>query len=493
MSLLTLLQNFNISAETLKGFKPEDVIRLEKRLRAEARLNESLEVGQMEEVLDAIKNYGVELRFLLSDDFKGLRKVLENPTKFIIDKREVNLPWNVSHERFATFLESCFYTDLEAYIENCVQQGYYNALLVLLEYRPVFSYKLLDLIQHKLGQKLNYAAECISINASDLVQKVNFATNPNFYRCLNAIGAAHFENDARTLVNAAVDRLRGKDLLWFIVLAISEFNPMSDRFKEWLREHKEIAVRKGVREVLVDPRTKKRTGGVSIGVKSQPQQTATEKEEKRSGKNVALYIVIALVLVFIFLFNQGGKEERYDNDYLRNFTEVEENHYTSSPEVITVSKDSDLKPTLKYLHSEDVEILEIESIPFTTEASLLNETDEFPGGVDNVRIVNKTNSRALIILKSAEWERCELVEPGGSFVASSITRGFRVYMGDDPQLVTHINEGQDTITHFRFGECSDEQYDQFLEFFNIHRSFYEGSRYVLEITYDTELDFEVYD
>lgn len=514
MSLFTQLRKLGIDIDQIANLTDESLIRVEKKLKAEARMGGDIDINEIESILDVLKNHKRELAILHREDFNILRTILENPSRFFVLYNKVELPDNDEIEALRDFLRSYFQNELTEYIRNCISKGYYNALYSLLIYNFALPSSLLDDAQTKLRSKLDYAIECISISSSNLSDKVNHCTNPFFFRSISQIGSNYFERDVIRLTNVTLDKLKTSQLQLRLLFALGSFTALSEELKETLHSNWSYARRRGVTEVPEDPLTGKKTGGTSYSSKapaSKPSGSGSgsgsvKKTARKKKDRKLIYLFIGIVVVGIYLVRQRMNsfyDPWDDYDYLETIPDYEEEAWDEFLEEVEIMEEEapmieemEEGPSLKDMVNEvyygDPKIISRKNIAFDTEETGLFGISENAKSSDRVRLVNNTGKHILLSVKGAFWEKHELLAPGESVRTSTTARGVRVYMGEEPQVVTYISENGDTLTTFYFGDCSDYEIDVYNEFCNLREHFYAGTDYQVSVVIEDSFYVETY-
>lgn len=517
MSLIVQLENFGITKDQISTLSESEIIRIEKKLKAEARFNEALSTNDVDTIVYALRNYQQELSLFYTADFDILRRIISAPSRAYVANLTNELPLAASSERFRQFIEESFSNEIYEFIESCIQNDFYNALYSLVQFKACLSAQLLDRLQSKLAAKIVFATECIRINAKSLETKIDFSCNPFLYRILTQLGAGQFDNEIRDLLNTSLRHSIDTNLKYRLIYAMGFFLTSDANMADLLKSNQEIAYRKGVREVLISSITKRKTGSTAIDkdlihkpVINTQQSTKTvyqgRHESNGSIKNSGS-IIFGIVMVVIFFirmisynsdsshnyssdfYDQDRFNKEFAEDYEKRLREkkkeelrqiIENAEY--KPEIDPYS--NDFEDIVTYLNSDSATIVKTENIPLRIDKTGLNKRTKFDGGVENVTIKNQTFERMLIMIESPKWERWEFIEHGDSLVVSNISRQFRVYTGSDPEMVTYLDGNGDTKRHFRFRNVSTTALETCHKKDTFHSIFYETSAYSVIYWYD---------
>jgi hypothetical protein len=154
---MSFINFLNTSLNTLKITPEElinqDIIRTEKILKVESKINPNLDINYLSVFLDVIKNNKNELLFLINETliFEILldKKIkLYNVTKLKIDD-----------SNFKTFVENYLKDDLLNYCEKSFKDETYDNLTILGNYQSILPDEIIDFIERKTINRLNYILE----------------------------------------------------------------------------------------------------------------------------------------------------------------------------------------------------------------------------------------------------------------------------------------------------------------------------------------------
>ncbi len=494
MALIQQLQNFNLDLTKLHELSEKDIIRIEKQFKAEVKLNDSLDMNDLEQVIQVIRHHKQDMIWLMSEELKLIKSILTNPEKFLFKKGEVSINTAIDKTTFSQFLETYFSKELRFYVDHCIKNEFYNSLHSLLKFQSILTPQLLDEIQQKLSNKLSYAVECVAILATDISRKISYCTNPFFYRVLSQLGSGHYENLIIELLNTTINKLNKKKLHWEIVFAMGSFVAQGESLKNTLRSNKSTAFQHGVRETKINRITGRATGGASSS------GSAIRDEDKSKGSNkgvLMIFFVIAIIVLMIFSISECQRKKRindvmyedywapsiesdpdfYDEngdlmDNLQNKlrSELSELNSSISPEELSTQANN-FEKVINYLHSDDVEFLVKETILFEIDATELNNHIGKDQSVQNVSLINFLDTRLVIQSRSLKWNRYHVVEPADTVMLSYATIGLKFYIGEDPIIVDYIDENGETKSHFMFAEVTEEQLEEFNNFHNLVNDF----------------------
>ncbi|NOQ74180.1 MAG: hypothetical protein GQ574_19385 [Crocinitomix sp.] len=516
MALIQQLQNFNLDLTKLHELSEQDLIRIEKKFKAEIRLNDSLDMNDLEQVIYVLKHHQQDMIWLMTDELKLLKSILTNPQKFIVKKGEVSISTEIDRTAFSLFLENYFDKELRQYVDKCIKNDFYNAIHSLLKFQALLTPQLLNELQNKLANKLNYAVECIDISASDISRKVSYCTNPFFYRVLSQLGSGQYESDIVDLLNTTISKLKTKELHWAIVFAMGSFAAQGEGLKDTLRGNKSTAFQRGVRETKVNRITGRATGGATSS--GEPLPRDPKAKASKSGNYVILF-VIAIIISIVFSISKCQRKNRISDNFIENrwapvyesdpglYEEdrvvIEDNQNDLRQKVLSeldqkevttdLSREANsFEAIINYLHSNDAQITEVREIPFNIDSTELNKGPNYNSPLKNIKLVNLLGERLVVQSRTLHWNRYHIMEPNATITISHKLKGLKFYVGNDPVLVDYIDEYGQSQSHFMFDQVTEEQLDDFNNFHNLSQYFDDKEQYEILLTYmNSEIELEV--
>ena len=212
MSILTQLNKLNIPKEELVNLTEKEIIRIEKKLKAEVKMGGSLDINQVNSIVKFLKKNKYELQLFFTEKFSWFREIVTHPDELIVFPMTHAGLFKLDDE-LKDFVSDNFQTELTQYSALCLYNNHYRALNSFLAYSPVIPEKILEDIQLKMIQKLEYGIECIEIDVNELEKKIVHLFNPFFFRCINFLENIHFEDLMNELTNSLVENLKKKQAI----------------------------------------------------------------------------------------------------------------------------------------------------------------------------------------------------------------------------------------------------------------------------------------
>jgi hypothetical protein len=229
------LPNLNLESK-------EDIIKIEKILKSEAKLGNHVNLNDVEHLLSFLKNYGARFMPILSQ--KNIEIIIKGNGDFI---NPIPFKSNGINEETLFDFQEIFEANVYNYLNQCIKLNSWNSLKNVFVHYP---FLISDYTKEKIYQTLSLKNEA-TISAIDNDQYIEFS-NVNSYSCdvsyyttLSAIEPHYFDDDILTINNLISKKQRNtKERLYFlgrILYAITFFEAYSDDLRNTLSSNQDIA------------------------------------------------------------------------------------------------------------------------------------------------------------------------------------------------------------------------------------------------------------
>ncbi|RZK37474.1 MAG: hypothetical protein EOO90_25120 [Pedobacter sp.] len=229
------LPNINLESK-------EDIIKVEKILKSEAKLGSNVNLNAVEYLLTFLKSYGSKFLPILGQ--KNIEIIIKGNGDFINP-----IPFKSAGIEDGTLLEfqNVFETNIYSYLNQCIKLNSWNSLKNVFTLYP---FLVSEHTKEKIYQTLSLKNEA-TISAIDNDQYIEFS-NANPYSCdvayytaLSTIEPYYFDEDILTINNLISKKQRNtKERLYFlgrILYAITFFEAYGDDLRDTLRSNQDIA------------------------------------------------------------------------------------------------------------------------------------------------------------------------------------------------------------------------------------------------------------
>lgn len=173
---MSFIPYLNACLNTLKITPEElinqDIIRTEKLLKVESKINSNLDINYLNTFLDVLKNNKNELLFLINETL--IIQILGNQNIRFYNATKLN----VINSQFKDFLDKNLKQDLLFFCEKSFKEENYDNMSILSNYQTVLPDDIVEFIDRKTINKLNYIIENLkkgyfgstSLNKSNFIE-----------------------------------------------------------------------------------------------------------------------------------------------------------------------------------------------------------------------------------------------------------------------------------------------------------------------------------
>ena len=444
MSLLTQLNKLNIPNEDLVNLTDNEIIRIEKKLKAEVKMGGSLDINEVNSIIKLLKDNKEELKLFLDEKFSWFRRILTNPDKLIVFPLTHPGLVNIDEE-LKDFVATNFQKELTQYYTLCLYQNHYRALNSFLAYNPVLPDDIIEEIQLKFIQKLEYGMECIEMNAMELEKKIEHLYNPFFFRCVNSLETIYFEDIMNDLTNSFIENLNKIKALKRGLFSLGAFKSADSELRSVISQNKNYARENGVSEN--SNFTKFPKGGTNLS-----------KFSGEGGFGIGNMFWIAIVVLMLIL-----RVGRTCNDSTPDFknSQVQVFESMESYQLFNKNKLNFFIENVKKLQSNEIKILREKEIDFTEEnISHKSSLSSIMSSSHLTEIINETDKPVLFVFKVMTGVSYFCIEPNSSKITNDLFKKFIIYTGKKPVEVTYEDKFKKIKYGFKFKEFDEKDKDR---------------------------------
>jgi hypothetical protein len=185
VALIASLAQAGITRKELQGLEAGNLIRIEKRLVAEQRLNGTLSKNDVVQIMYVLKNHAPELQEIAGYD--GFWSMLTGADATNLDTlRQYDAD---ELERLKHLVSVYFKDDLYNYISVNTASNRWSNLRAIWHYRPFYRSNISGALIDKLASRIHYAIELLNKHPSTnvLKQKLSFLTDEKWFMLLSDI------------------------------------------------------------------------------------------------------------------------------------------------------------------------------------------------------------------------------------------------------------------------------------------------------------------
>ena len=137
MNIIELFDTLNIDKTLVSELSATTIIRIEKQVKVEQKMNPAIETSAVNDLIDALKNYPNEFQFLVNHRklYNLFSKKTHSRDAFTNEIKVIN------DEDLKAFIEKYLFDDLLLFFDSSLVQNKYEEMCDILEYKNYFSRK----------------------------------------------------------------------------------------------------------------------------------------------------------------------------------------------------------------------------------------------------------------------------------------------------------------------------------------------------------------
>lgn len=249
MNILQLLANLSLPISDFSDLPTEQLIRIEKQIQMQKRLNPELDNNLINRLIEAFRKDATSLGFVYNHIyfrhiFLGEKYPLFPP------KSEQQVDENVK-----IFLQEYFSADLVQYFNEKFVENNFEKIALLLDHKDFLSEEFLLLIKEKMYSRIDYAVLNLRELQIGAESKVKYISQRVFYTIFNHLKSSETDSKIESLLNEIVDLYNKTHLSFCIrtIIAMADYKAIDENMVKILKNNKR----------LVSEKEKKKSSGIS--------------------------------------------------------------------------------------------------------------------------------------------------------------------------------------------------------------------------------------
>lgn len=217
MNIIELFEELKIDKNNILLFSPEDIIRTEKQVNVEKRINSDIDVNVANNLILALKEYREELYFIVSNRilYNLFSKKNYSRHNFPSPQREYDA------EKIQYFINQFLNDDLVLFFDQHLSQNKFDFINDIFDFKDCFPEDALFQLNKKLNGKVESILVHLSQNNSQNMSAIPYAEYRSFYVLLSCFSSIEMDNKIRSLVNIVSARYNANKTSDFYMACIS--------------------------------------------------------------------------------------------------------------------------------------------------------------------------------------------------------------------------------------------------------------------------------
>jgi len=202
MNIIELFEELKIDKNNVLLFSSEDIIRTEKQVNVEKRINPDIDVNVANNLILALKENRQELYFIVSNRilYNLFSKKNYSRNNFPAPQREYD------PEKIKSFMYQFLNDDLVLFFDQNLSQNKFDYISDIFDFKAYFPEDALFQLSKKLSGKMDSILVNLSQINSVNMSAIPYAEYRSFYVLLSYFNSIEMDNKIRSLVNIASGR-----------------------------------------------------------------------------------------------------------------------------------------------------------------------------------------------------------------------------------------------------------------------------------------------
>jgi len=189
LALFDLLASSGINIDSLQSADEQELIRLEKRIKATQKLNDSYPQELVVQAIDVLRRRKNALLFVLSE--QTIQALNRGEFKYLFNA-QIEFPTGNDLDEVKALFRSALEDDLREHLVALMRNNEWTGLYNWLKLTPVFSQDLLTSLQRKLVDVVNDLIQSLAVSNWNGAQKTRFSFIGDiiFYQVMNRLDSS---------------------------------------------------------------------------------------------------------------------------------------------------------------------------------------------------------------------------------------------------------------------------------------------------------------
>ena len=240
MNIIELFESLHIAKSSLLQITPEEIIRIEKHVNVEKKINPDIDVNVANNLIEALKYFPTEFQFIANI------RVLYNffsKKNFLRDAfPDQNI--EVNGDKVKLFVEKYFQDDLITFFDKKIIENRYEEMNELLAYKEYFPEELLYKVGKRAEGKVDFVLS--SLHAKDVNYfPLLFIKQAHFFTFLSHFVSSELDNKVNQLLNLIVDIYnvtKRSEFAEAIMISMSNYHSFDEELMDTIASNKKVVL-----------------------------------------------------------------------------------------------------------------------------------------------------------------------------------------------------------------------------------------------------------
>ena len=236
MNIIQLFNHLAIDKEKLKIFSDLDIIRTEKQINVERKLNPEIDANVANNLINVLKYHRDSLLFILSyRPFFNLFAQKDLPRNTFGNK-----PVEANENQIKLFIEEFLLDDLMLFFDKQIAANNFQDVFDLLNIKKHIPDIILFKIEKKIHGKVDFAVAKIAQPVMDL-SEIDYVQKHAIYKVLNIFASIETDNKIRNLLNPMVVKFNGgysKEFFTNAMIGMFNYNAFDEDIQKVIADNR---------------------------------------------------------------------------------------------------------------------------------------------------------------------------------------------------------------------------------------------------------------
>ncbi|WP_281636779.1 hypothetical protein [Flavobacterium marginilacus] len=217
MNIIELFEELKIDKSNIQSFSPEEIIRIEKQINVEKRINPDIDTNAANNLVLAFKEFPQELYFVVSN-----RLLFNLFSKKNYSRHQFPAPQRVyDSEKIQGFINQFLIDDLVLFYDGYLSQNKFDTIADVFEYKDCFPEDALFQLNKKLIVKIDFLLMRLTQSVNTDQSDISYIQYRSFYDLLSFFSSIEMDDKVRSLTNIITERYNANRQSDFLMACIS--------------------------------------------------------------------------------------------------------------------------------------------------------------------------------------------------------------------------------------------------------------------------------
>lgn len=240
MNIIELFEKLHLDRQKITSLTPEEIIRIEKQLNAEKKIDEEIDTNTANNLIEALRNYAAPFAFIAG------KRVLYN----LFSKKDytrnsfVYETAAVDPDQVKVFMSRFLEEDLLLASDRYLSKNRYAEVSNFLDWKDYIPEDILFRIKRKLLGKMDYVLTVLNTMPVGYEQDIAYIGYGSFYELLNHFSSIETDDKIRILLNLIVDSYNAtkSSFSGTVLLSMATYNAFDDTLTAVMQKNRAVVV-----------------------------------------------------------------------------------------------------------------------------------------------------------------------------------------------------------------------------------------------------------